>query len=185
MEIRDLVGRIFIILFFLSSCRASLVATSKTSDENTKEYTYDPETIICNEHNGAVLNLVNETTSTKFCRIGRALISTHSLFNFYVNQTSNEALNLFLHDSDIKKDNSRKNRRLITYAMGNPAILYCLQNNGDSRTYKDSERKIVICAFKDGSEISAWTLFNGPKNSIELADILKSNVENAIISKRE
>jgi len=175
-----LVLRLFIILILLNGCRANLVPTSQTLDASTKNYTYDPQTIVCENNNGIVLNLTHETNSKNFCQIGRALISTASLFNLYVNRESNQAFNLFLHDSALKVDKSRRGRKLSTYAMGNPAILYCMQNKGEPIVYKESNRKIIICALEDGSEMSAWTLFNGPKNALEFANILNSEVPSTV-----
>jgi putative hemolysin len=131
-------------------------------------YEVDPETKACIDAGGKTIELKKDGEAVSFCELGRALIAQETLFRQTKLQEPQAAIELYLKHPSMKKDRSRRGRKLKILSMGNPAILYCLQQRGTSIQYEGPDGSVAICRLKDGSSMAAWTLFNGPDGAEQL-----------------
>ncbi len=164
----------FLIIAFLAltGCHARLQPSGDHNVIPQNNYTHDPEGLICEASNGKIKSLKFEERDVTFCQLDRALIGSESLFKFHEQGVSTEAIKTFQNHADIQNEKSKRSRKLKLISMGNPSVLYCMQQGGDAINYRFNNSNIIICRLKDGSKISAWTLFNGPSEAFKLTNAL-------------
>lgn len=139
--------------------------------------TLDPGNEACRKAAGSTIHLSKNGNLEPFCEIDRALISQSTLLRHLQNSTPLKASKILRRNPGLKRDKSRRGRKLKKLSMGNPSVLFCLQQRGLSETLYGPEGSVAVCRFKDGSAMASWTLFKGATASKALSNILFPNLD--------